>query len=133
MALKDIIPQTETVEVAGTTVELHGLSLKDISSLLDHHKDALGAFFEAEAPNVDLVTKFQDATCSIIAHAADEPESEEIVSRLPIGDQLKLLQAVWKLTNLSVEDLGNMISGVLDGLRRFKTVRDDLTEDSKTG
>lgn len=134
MALKDIVRKTETIQVGETSVTVHGLSMEDIAGLLDDHRTALQSFFEADGVSVDLIQEASASVAAIIARAADEPDAEEQVSLIAIGDQIKLIQAIWRLTNITAEDLGNMMSGVLDGLRSFNQVKDHIhsTSGSKT-
>jgi hypothetical protein len=132
MALRDLSLRTEKVQIGDTEVEVHGLTLQDIAELLDHHKPALTAFFEAEEPSVDLLRQFSNSVGAIIARAASEPEAESQVQLIALGDQLKLISTIWTLTNLTADDLGKMVSGVLEGLRKFNEVK-ELQQPSTAG
>ncbi|MEN6306092.1 MAG: hypothetical protein ABFD96_25425 [Armatimonadia bacterium] len=100
VGLLDIAPVAETVSIRGSDIAVNGLSLTDIRDLLVTFPDAPALFADgvnaaallAAAP--DLVAA---AICLATGYKATKDE-REAVKRLPAGDQVKLVNAIVKLS-----------------------------------
>jgi hypothetical protein len=103
VSLVDIVPQKRTVQIAAGELELHGLGLRQIASLLLQFPSLRNLITEA-APSVDfaeLLILAPDAIASIIAEAAGQPEATEAVAEgnlLTPDEILDCLTAIQGLT-----------------------------------
>ncbi len=132
MALADLLPQPETVQIGKGTVEVRALTLIDISTLLRIHsadlEEAAALFSELQsAPTergavhmiLEIVTKAPGLAANIIAIAAGEDDAADLVERLPMTAQVEILQVVARLT---FDDYGGpgkfwaVLSSLLGGL-----------------
>lgn len=118
MSLKDFTPKTETITIpSGGEFAVRGLSLDDITSLVQLHYGPLAALFDkyiaegvanavtdsASDENVtavvmDLARQAPRLIADVICHAADERDAQASVSLLPIGVQVATIEAVLRLT-----------------------------------
>lgn len=109
MALRDITIKKTEIEVPDGTFAVRGLALIDVNSLFSRYADTAADLFKtlmqgevtqndsAQIANM-LVKDAPALAAAIIATAADEPEMEELVSRLPFPIQIEALEAVGTLT-----------------------------------
>ncbi|MGW8177524.1 MAG: phage pre-tape measure protein [bacterium] len=129
MSLKDIVHSSTRVEFPGGDFEVFGLTLEDISSLIADHQEAMIELFGGKEPKwAEVLTKFPDFAAAMIALAANEPEEQDSVRRLPVGVQLVALEAVWKETAIDMDTVGKLLSNIIKGLdnlnKRWETVPD---------
>ena len=102
VSLVDIVPQRRTVRInGGSEVELRGLGLRQIASLLLRFPE-LRKLFATNAPGLDyeaVVIAAPDAIGSIIAEAAGQPDAaDNIADALSLDDLAECLIAVRDLT-----------------------------------
>lgn len=142
MALKDYqIPKRDVPLPNGGNFAVRGLSLPDITILVDRHSVALRAMFDhynGVAQDVSLddlggigVSILESApklAAEIIAIAADEPDEIEKVSVLPFPAQVDALEKVAKLTFDTSGGPKKVIETVIRILRGVS----DLTVDLRT-
>lgn len=113
MALKDVNVPSEQVALGEAMIALSPLSLGDISHLLIEHgaifREALSLFGPvldnrdyASDLNAYLMAKSPGLLCSAIAASAGEPDNSEVVSKWPIGFQLRAFEVVARLTMAKV-------------------------------
>ena len=124
VSLVDIVPQRRTVRInGGSEVELRGLGLRQIASLLLRFPE-LRKLFATNAPAIDfetVVIAAPDAISAIIATAAGQPQAAGNVDAMSIDDVLECLIAIRELTlpggaDPFAEKLGRLLGvGVLDG------------------
>lgn len=128
--LSTFTPVTEEVEVSGgQTITLRGLSVNDLAGILHENANTLDALYKEhivseseDVPDMDvliraLMTEAPQAVGSIIAHANDEPEMADVVTQMSGMDQIKMLLAVGRLTFHSEEELGNVVTALIQGMR----------------
>jgi len=102
VSLTDIVPQRRTVSInGGSEVELRGLGLRQISSLLLRFPE-LRKLWSDGAPALDfetIVIAAPDAVGAIIAEAAGQPAAaDNIADALSLDDCAECLGAVVALT-----------------------------------
>ena len=102
VSLVDIVPQRRTVTInGGSELELRGLGLRQISSLLLRFPE-LRNLFANGAPSLDfdtIVIAAPDAIGSIIAESAGQPDAaDNIADALSLDDLAECLIAVRDLT-----------------------------------
>lgn len=102
--------KTEAVTLSdGTEVVVRGVNLSDIMEVYKRHQGEMEAAFlamqDGTMPTEDKMAlvmraleEFPALISSLVASAANEPEQSEVVRIMPIGDQLRLADAVFGLT-----------------------------------
>jgi hypothetical protein len=137
--LSDIQFETKEIKYRGQSFTVRGLGLDTISKLLSKGSP-LGQLDEAiqeiaqiskSAEGVDeaafmtgiagLAAKLPALAAAVIAHCADEPESVDVVERLPLPVQTEALLAIFYLTFDGEDALKNFVSGL-------KTLMQSLTK-----
>ena len=113
MAIKDYKLPKKSIRINDdASFEVRGLSLPDITSIIDSHGPIISKFFDKYSGNLDseqsdeelqvmgkiLSEAAPELMCSIIAIAADEPDAHEQIMKLPFTIQIEALEAVGKLT-----------------------------------
>jgi hypothetical protein len=121
VGLIDIAPRTETVEVQGASVAVHGISAKGVASLLGRFPELRRLMSGQEVEAEQLMQMGGDAVAAIIAAGCGYPgdeKAEAVAGRLAIDAQADLLAAILRLT-LPVGlgpfvDKLNRLGGILD-------------------
>lgn len=114
-------PPTKTIKLPGKqgTFEVRGLSLEDITALLnqslpavtvavEHYRDSTREVFSNRSMGdfiMTLATEFPGLAAQVISIAADDPTKEDTVRRYPAGVTSKALIAVAELT---LEEMGDL-------------------------
>ena len=113
MALKDYKIPTRTIKIDGkNSFEVRGLSLPDITHIIDAHGPIVDEFFkrytrDLESGNPDeemmvmgktLIEAAPELLASIIAISADEPDMTPVILKLPFTVQIEAIEAIGKLT-----------------------------------
>lgn len=126
-SLSDLRLPTAEVNVSdGQTITVRGLSVADISEIIREHAMVLNGLYQthivekAEMPAADvlaraLMTEAPEVVARIIAHANDEPESWEIVSKLPGITQINALVEVAVLTFHSEAEVKKLLETLIQG------------------
>lgn len=124
MGLRDIVLPTFSLEVGGTDITVHGVSVADLSLLLQDYGPKVSAVFvhvtdAAKAdPNADIkkiamgaFKEFPDLVAGLIALAAGEYDDETIAiaRRLPIPAQVELLEQIFLLTFASEGEVEKLV------------------------
>ena len=130
MKLSEIkIPTTAVTLSTGDEIPVRGLSFNDITSLYSRHSETLEQLFsdygEDEFPTVrellsNVLLKCPELCAAAICIANDDPQAEDVISRLAMMDQTNLLVAVCELTFRSEEDVVRAL-GVLTKGMNFAT------------
>ncbi len=110
MSLKNLVIPEKSVEFGGESITVTGLDMEGIVILLQEDEELFRSLFEVEELTLITLIKQAPTFCAkMIATAAGEPNETEQVRKLPLGIQLKLLEAVWELTVLDMDDLGKVM------------------------
>ena len=99
--LVDIAPVTEKVTVAGTEVEVPGVSAAGVAVLLHRFPELRKLMSGIEVAAEDLLKVGPDALAAILAAGTGEPgneKAETAAARLTLGDQADLLAAILRVT-----------------------------------
>ena len=108
--LKEIIIESRNIKLPGSnSIDVHGLTLEDITSLLGAFKPELTQIFNSGMDIPNMTGKAPLFTATVIALAVGEPEEVDKARRLPFGAQLIALEAVWDLTLPDDSALGKLI------------------------
>ena len=116
MSIRDLVAPSLTVKVGDGGFEVRGLSIADVANLMDGYTQELAALFDGDVTIADLVKTSPGFVAKLIASAAGEPDAVDAVERLPVGVQIRALEAIWELTEVSTDQLGNMLGQALVAL-----------------
>ena len=120
------LPSTDVPVSDGQTLTVRGLSFTDISEIFRDHAMVLEGLYQKhivdndEMPPADqlaraLMSEAPGVVAQIIAHANDEPESSEIVERLPALVQANALAEVAVLTFRSEAEVKELLEKLIQG------------------
>ncbi len=123
VGLIDIAPRTETVDVQGTLIAVHGVSAKGVAHLLGRFPELRKLMTGQQVETEELMAMGGDAVAAIIAAGCGYPgdeKAEAVAGRLAIDAQADLLAAIIRLTLPAglgpfVEKL-TRLGGVLDAV-----------------
>jgi hypothetical protein len=135
MSLRDLVDRKSRIAGPGdTSFDVRGLSLEDLVLLLENHSEALARIFAGTGGTdfEELLKEFPQFVAALIAYAADEPELENQVRKLPVGVQLRALEEVWELSSLDVETVGKLAVNLLNSIGRLNTEHLDRLRTSLT-
>ena len=96
---------------ACTLGEVRALTLADFGDLVAKFPTEALTFLDTSKDVKDashLIQGSVDFIAHVIAKAADESDSWEIVKAAPLGDQLEAFNLVWSLTRIDPEMLGKL-------------------------
>ena len=120
MALKDlVVPKSVITLSEGQSFEVRGITLTDLSAMLDHDYDAVAALFLGDVKIEEALRQTPTLIHIMIAHCAGEPDEVEKVASLPIGIQVEALVKLWELSTLDPDELGNVMRGLVEGVQKF--------------
>jgi hypothetical protein len=101
VGLIDIAPRTETIDVQGTPVPVHGISAKGLAHLLGRFPELRKLMTGQEVEVEQLMSVGGDAIAAIIAAGCGypgDPEAENVAAELTLEAQVDLLAATLRLT-----------------------------------
>lgn len=116
--LSDLLPVPELINLGRGTLAVRGLSLQELIALASRHKQDYAAFFNGE--DIDMATLAVHAPQLIaeaIGLATDKKYTVDELSNLPVGVQVEMVSAIWKLTVPDLKKLGDLFTGVIAGLK----------------
>jgi radical SAM superfamily enzyme len=99
-------------EVHGVTV--HALTLTDFATLFTQYRDEMLNLME-KADFSEFVVSSPKFIATIIGLATRSP-SDQLVN-LPAGIQLNFLVTTWELSQVTPEQLGKVLTGVIQGIQ----------------
>lgn len=126
MSLSDFQVPTESVALpGGNSFTVRGLSVDDITQLVNAHRPALEAIFNKFEEQGDLslemtativegmISSFPGFVAQAIALAADEPGEGAKVRKLPVSIQVEAVERIGRLTFISEGGLKNVLATVV--------------------
>lgn len=130
MSIKDFQVPTESVSLpGGASFSVRGLSLDDLTQLIQKHRPALESVFnkfeeqgdvsiEMTASLIEgMVSSFPGLVAMAIALAADEPDTVEKVMKFPTSVQIDAAEKLGRLTFASEGGLKNVLATVVKIIR----------------
>lgn len=136
MAIKDIQIEKKTITFSGGNFEVSGLSFNAITRLIldgEQDLDKAREIFEAMKKTDDgaiiseaagrILVELPDLAARIVATAADEPETWQIVLRLPATVQLDALVEIGRLTFTEPDALKKFVANLralTSGMKNLK-------------
>lgn len=125
MALSDYKAPRETVLIGNTDVKVRGLAIADITEIMGVHLDDLAGvmtIYENAGGSIapDNILTFGITLCKdapglvahIIAVAADEPDQVDQAASLNMMDQMKLLEAIGRMTFTDINSVKRIAGAV---------------------
>lgn len=123
MALKDyVLPTMEVTLPDGGSFAVRGLSLDDVAQLLVKHGPVMETFFTRYSGGVEsnamevgmgLIAQAPALVAQIIALAADAPEMEHVVRKMPMGIQQDALEKLSQMTFDASGGPGKFVAAVV--------------------
>ncbi|MDE2284712.1 MAG: hypothetical protein KGK33_08880 [Hyphomicrobiales bacterium] len=101
VGLIDIAPRTETVDVHGACVAVHGISAKGVAHLLGRFPELRKLMSGQDVDAAELMAMGGDAVAAIIAAGCGYPgdeKAEAVAGKLAIDAQADLLAVIVRLT-----------------------------------
>ena len=133
MGLKNYKPRRHEFDLGdGQTLSVRGLSLNDISVLVEHHLPDLESLFDMfsdataqsdaqfEAMVVNLLQRAPGLAANIIAVAADEPDEPQAAEMLPAPLQVNILLKIGTFTFEEVGGVKKGMEGIVALLSKMK-------------
>ncbi len=145
MSLKDLELPSAKVQVSDEVFfTVRGLSLSDISVLLNSHGKELGMIFEKVKDELQgrsegitandvqyfakvLFDKAPDMVARAIALAADDPGEEDKIKRLRFTVQIIAIQEVLRLTFTTEAELKKLVEIVIQWLGKINSEAERIT------
>jgi hypothetical protein len=131
------MPTPVSVKIGTGAMPVRGLSLKDISLLVSNYEQTFVEFF-ASALNPEnvrwdrLLTAAPLMACDIISLAGDiDADDRILVSELPLGVQVEILEKVWGLTVPNAKKLRSVVDAVIAQTRAFAPSNAQPVSDEK--
>ena len=110
-----VIPERTVTIMGGQEVTLHALDMEGIIVLMQEDLAAFRAIYEMPELSLNQLIKMAPRLChKLIAHGCGEPAEWEKASKIPLGDQLVLIEGIWELTNLDMDTLGKVMGYLAD-------------------
>lgn len=129
VSIKDLIKKTNSVPVAldadgVDTVDVRGLSIRDLGGLCHEHKDILQKLISPAKPgeaetSIDwgkLLTVSPDF-CAEVIKAGARCSLEE-AANLPTGIQIRLLIGIWGASSIDAEIIEGAVKKIVDLLAK---------------
>lgn len=133
IGLIDMAPSTDTVEVRGTSVAVHGVSASGLAVLLGRFPDLRKLMTGLEVETAQLMAIGGDAVAAIIAAGCGYPgdeKAETVAAKLSLDAQADFLGAILRLT--LPRGLGPFVGKLtaLGGILDVDAARSDTGPDS---
>lgn len=124
MGLKEYQPLRHEIVLGGSSFHVRGLSLDDVSRLVNHHLPDLEALFELVASSdkidfdnlrplvVPIIQQAPGLAANLIALAADEPDEAQRAATLPFPVQVDTLVKIGDLTFHEVGGVGKAMETI---------------------
>lgn len=133
MGLKNYEPARHEMSISGGSLSLRGLSLEDVSSLVNHHLRDLEAIFnlftnggierlddiQFERLAMSIVQEAPGLAANLIAIASDEPEEAKQAAKLTFPVQIAALTTIGDMTFREVGGWGKGLEGIAALLGRM--------------
>ncbi len=116
MGLANLVIPERTVKICGgQEVTLTGLDMEGIIVLMQEDLESFRAIYEMDNLTLNQLLKMAPRLCDkLIAHGSGEPKEFEKVGKIPIGDKLVMIEAIWELTNIDMDVLGKVMGYLAD-------------------
>jgi len=116
MKIADILPTPKKISVGNGQLEIRGLSLEEISKLLEKHStDFLAIFQSIEQSSsgnkwaTDILLKTPDLVTDIIASGTKTEGQEDDIRKIIVLEQAELFSEIMKLSFPDVKKLTELI------------------------
>lgn len=119
MALKDLIPQPETLKFPKGELTVYPLTMKDVIVLLQRHSVEMGQLMEGKVDLSKLISEAPAFVANLITISAHESEDLELVAQLPFSVQLIALQAIWDISAVDGDMLGKLVLRLAEGMTKL--------------
>lgn len=108
MSFSDYKAPSTVIDTPNGDFIVHGLSVDDLSGLIQRHGALIETWFEGDIDPAQTVIKAPALVADIIACGAGQPEDAAKAAAMPIGLQIRVFSEIAKLT-FSEVDMGNAL------------------------
>lgn len=98
----------------GEPFDVYPLSIANIAVLLKKYSNKFGEFKDKQVNATSILEEFPEIATEVLAMGAKCKVS--VVANLPIGIQIKALEAIWELSELDMDHLGKLGTRFLEML-----------------
>lgn len=144
MGLQNYTPERHEFVLKGGAFSVRGLSLEDVSRLINHHLPDLEALFDLFAGNkitnvseeqfrtivVGVVQQAPGFAANVIALASDEPDSAKQAAKLPFPVQVDALMKIGDMTFADVGGLGKGLESIAALLSKANLTKLSVTKNA---
>lgn len=123
--LRDLLPEVQKVNIGRGEVEVFGLDIPHVSTLLTKYGKTLEPLFkDAEKPDFSvLLGTLPEMMQDIIAMGLHAEEEIEDVRRIPLSAKIEILQIIW---DLSVSDPKKLLAKLKDAAEKARALRSEV-------
>jgi hypothetical protein len=140
--IRDLIQLEESVEVSpGHRLPIHGIPLNGIVQLFTEHQEEFMALYAkgqamGKGSKIEALAPFllaaPDFVAAVVAIGSDTQGQEEDIKKMPATVQLIALHAIWKLSVPDPKKAQELLSEVMDQLRKLSQKAKTKTSARKT-
>lgn len=135
MGLCNLVVDTKEIQVGGSEFTVRGLSLHEVAAVIKDlwdHLPGLGGL-SGEEVILEVVHRFPATAAKLICLAADEPDMQDVAMKLPAGIQIQALKAIWDLSGMEGEEMGELLGALVTRLLSAETSLSEEPELASTG
>lgn len=96
--LTDLYPAPKVVPFGKGTIEVTGISMRKIVTLVDEYQELVPLFSDETVPLETILLKAPDAALAVFALVVSDEDKIRTFDILPLGQQLDILGAIFDLT-----------------------------------
>jgi len=121
MSLADLLEDEVAVEAPnGKSVMVRPLTLEGVALLMKNYGPELESLFTGKVQTKELLLSAPGFVHAMIASATGDASKQnvEIAGKLPVGLQLKILNAIWELSAVDAEEVGKFVNRLIEAMTK---------------
>lgn len=121
-SLKDLVEyQKDLLLPGGKILTVSGLTLETVGSLVNDYKEEFDMLLQQQKFNAEeLLSKYAVFCATLIAYSTGNPSEVNYAKKLPVGIQIKALEAIWDLSAVDTEQVGKLAVRLLAGVKELQ-------------
>lgn len=123
MSLANLVVPEDHHTIGDQEIRLTGLSMEAIVMLLQDNKPVLEAMMDTGLTSQKLIQIAPVFVAKMIAYSANEPDMVEHARKIPFGDQVVMVNKIWNLTHVDMEEVGKVVGLVADTMDGMASAR----------
>jgi hypothetical protein len=121
VALKDLVVQPKVLTFPTGEVTIYPLTMKDVIMLVQQYAPEMNTVMDGQVDWAKMIVQAPAFVSALVAQAAREPESADIVATLPFSVQLLALQTIWDLSSVDGDMLGKLVLRMAAGMQKLNS------------